>query len=55
MERPIVSHMRRNQVLEEVISPACIAYGLDAVRADMITRSGEIPEQISVSFATVPS
>lgn len=34
------------QVFEDVISPACIAFGLEAVRADMISRSGEIPEQI---------
>jgi len=34
------------QVFEEVISPACKAFGLEAVRADMISRSGEIPEQI---------
>lgn len=34
------------QVFEEVISPACTAFGLEPVRADMIARSGEIPEQI---------
>jgi len=34
------------QVFEEVVAPACTAFGLEAVRADMITRSGEIPEQI---------
>lgn len=34
------------QVFEDVIGPACIAFGLEAVRADMISRSGEIPEQI---------
>jgi hypothetical protein len=34
------------QVFEEVIAPACIAFGLEAVRADMISRTGEIPEQI---------
>lgn len=34
------------QVFEEVICPACTAFGLEAVRADMISRSGEIPEQI---------
>jgi hypothetical protein len=34
------------QVFEEVIAPACTAFGLEAVRADMISRSGEIPEQI---------
>lgn len=34
------------QVFEEVIGPACIAFGVEAVRADMISRSGEIPEQI---------
>jgi hypothetical protein len=34
------------QVLEEVIEPACSALGLEAIRADQITRMGEIPEQI---------
>jgi len=34
------------QVLEEVILPACEAFGIDATRADSIARSGEIPEQI---------
>jgi len=34
------------QVFEEVIQPACTAFGLEATRADMIVRSGEIPEQI---------
>lgn len=34
------------QIFEEVISPACKAFGLEAVRADLISRSGEIPEQI---------
>ncbi len=34
------------QVFEEVIAPACIAFGLEAVRADMISQTGEIPEQI---------
>ena len=34
------------QVFEDVVSPACTAFGLEAVRADMISRSGEIPEQI---------
>lgn len=34
------------QVLEEVIEPACKALGVDVLRADQITRTGEIPEQI---------
>lgn len=34
------------QVLEEVIGPACQALGFDVLRADQITRTGEIPEQI---------
>ncbi len=34
------------QIFEDVIAPACTAFGLEAVRADMISRSGEIPEQI---------
>lgn len=34
------------QVFEDVIAPACVAFGLEAVRADMISQAGEIPEQI---------
>ena len=34
------------QLYEEVIGPACNFCGFEAVRADMIARSGEIPEQI---------
>ena len=34
------------QIFEDVIAPACTAFGLEATRADMISRSGEIPEQI---------
>lgn len=34
------------QVFEDVIQPACTAFGLEAARSDMIVRSGEIPEQI---------
>lgn len=34
------------QVFEEVVRPACTGFGLEAVRADMISTSGEIPEQI---------
>lgn len=34
------------QVFEEVIEPACNGFGLEVERADMISRSGEIPEQI---------
>jgi hypothetical protein len=34
------------QIFEDVVSPACTAFGLEAIRADMISRSGEIPEQI---------
>ena len=34
------------QVLEEVITPACSVLGLEALRADQIARTGEIPEQI---------
>ena len=33
-------------MLEEVIEPACNALGLESLRADQITRTGEIPEQI---------
>lgn len=34
------------QVFEDVVAPACTAFGLEAVRADMIPQTGEIPEQI---------
>lgn len=34
------------QVLEEVIEPACSAFGVIAFRADEIDRTGEIPEQV---------
>ncbi len=34
------------QVFEDVVAPACTAFGLEAIRADMISRTGEIPEQI---------
>jgi hypothetical protein len=34
------------QVLEEIISPACEELGIELLRADQITRTGEIPEQI---------
>jgi len=34
------------QVLEEVILPACSGFGIEAMRADQIARTGEIPEQI---------
>lgn len=34
------------QVLEEVIIPACASSGIEAIRADAISRTGEIPEQI---------
>ena len=34
------------QILEEVITPACAAFGVEVVRADTIARAGEIPEQI---------
>jgi hypothetical protein len=34
------------QVFEEVIHPACTAFGLQATRADLIATAGEIPEQV---------
>lgn len=40
------SYEQAIQVFEEVIVPACTAFGVDAIRADMISRTGEIPEQI---------
>jgi hypothetical protein len=41
-----ISYEEGIQVYEEVIIPACTAFGFETVRADMISRSGEIPEQI---------
>jgi hypothetical protein len=40
------SYEQAIQVYEEVIVPACTAFGVEATRADMISRTGEIPEQI---------
>lgn len=34
------------ELFEEVIRPACAAFGLEPIRADRIARTGEIPEQI---------
>ena len=34
------------ELFEEVIQPACNAFGLEPIRADRIARTGEIPEQI---------
>lgn len=34
------------EVLEEIIQPACGAFGLEPLRADEIADPGEIPEQI---------
>src|ERR1700676_3102959 len=34
------------QVWEEVIQPACEAFGINPVRSDHISKTGEIPEQI---------
>ncbi len=34
------------ELFEEVIQPACNAFGLEPIRADHIARTGEIPEQI---------
>jgi len=34
------------EVFEEVIQPACRAFGIEAIRADQISESGEIPEQV---------
>lgn len=33
-------------VLEEVIEPACIGFGIRPLRADKISRPGEISEQV---------
>jgi hypothetical protein len=34
------------QILEEVIEPACAGFGIRPIRADKMTRAGEIPEQV---------
>jgi hypothetical protein len=34
------------QVLEEIIEPACVGFGITPLRADQIARPGEIPEQV---------
>lgn len=34
------------RVFEDVIEPACSAFGIGVVRADQLARTGEIPEQI---------
>ena len=36
------------EILEEVIQPACSAFGLRPLRADEISQPGEIPEQIFI-------
>lgn len=48
------SYEQAIQVFEEVIVPACTAFGVDAIRADMISRTGEIPEQIFRQLRDVP-
>ena len=48
------SYEQAIQVFEEVIVPACTAFGVDATRADMISRTGEIPEQIFRQLRDVP-
>jgi hypothetical protein len=39
-----VSYEEALQVLEEVVLPACTKVGLEAVRADGLSRAGEITE-----------
>lgn len=48
------SYEQAIQVFEEVILPACTAFGVDVTRADMINRTGEIPEQIFRLLRDVP-
>jgi hypothetical protein len=48
------SYEQAIQVFEEVIVPACTAFGVEATRADMISRAGEIPEQIFRQLRDVP-
>lgn len=49
-----LSYEQAIQVFEEVIVPACTAFGVDTTRADMISRTGEIPEQIFRQLRDVP-
>lgn len=48
------SYEQAIQVFEEVIVPACTAFCLEATRADMISRTGEIPEQIFRQLRDAP-
>lgn len=48
------SYEQAIQVFEEVIVPACTAFGVDATRADMLSHTGEIPEQIFRQLRDVP-
>lgn len=48
------SYEQAIQVFEEVIVPACTAFGIEPTRADMISRTGEIPEQIFRQLRDVP-
>jgi hypothetical protein len=34
------------QVMEEIIEPSCVGYGIQVLRADQIQTTGEIPEQV---------
>lgn len=50
-DAPIASESRKIyeeavEVLREIIRPACISHGIEAVRADEIHEMGEIPEQV---------
>lgn len=54
---PIDSPPRRTyedaiQIFEEVIQPACESFGIKPIRADKMTKAGEIPEQIVRLLAT---
>lgn len=42
------------QVVEEVITPACSAFGIEAFRADDIHKTGEIPEQVFRMLRDMP-
>lgn len=41
-----LDYERALQVLHEVIKPACVAHGITVIRADEITKVGEINEQV---------
>ena len=48
------SYEQAIQVFEEVIQPACTSINVETTRSDMISRTGEIPEQIFRQLRDAP-